>query len=211
LKTEQLVAALVADRAGGARSSTRGLALGLLAGGVISLGLFLAALGPRHDLAAALATWRFDLKIAVLLLALFLAFRLCRALLQPVPVSHPGRYLLPLLAVAVVAVAIELVDVPMTAWPTRLVGRNSMICLSALPALSLAPLVAVLVMARSAAPASPALAGGAAGVLAAACGATLYAFHCFDDSPLFVVTWYSLATLIVVTAGWLAGRKLLRW
>jgi len=79
------------------------------------------------------------------------------------------------------------------------------------PALSLAPLVAVLVMLRSAAPASPALAGAAAGLLSAAAGATLYAFHCFDDSPLFVVTWYTLATVPMVVIGALAGRRLLRW
>ena len=211
MKTEQLLEALVADRATPARPVTRALSIALLVGGVISLALFLAALGPRKDLAAVLMTWRFDLKIVVVLLALVLAFRLCRALSRPVPVSPPGRYLLPLAALAVAAVAIELASVPTGAWGPRLVGSNSLICLTAVPALSLAPLVAVLAMLRSAAPASPALAGAAAGLLAAASGATLYAFHCFDDSPLFVVTWYSLATVIVVAAGWLAGRRLLRW
>ena len=70
---------------------------------------------------------------------------------------------------------------------------------------------AQLAMLRSAAPASPALAGAAAGLLAAASGAALYAFHCFDDSPLFVVTWYTLAALVVMAIGALAGRRLLRW
>ena len=97
------------------------------------------------------------------------------------------------------------------AWRTRLVGSNSLICLTAVPMLSLAPLAVLLVMLRSAAPASPALAGAAAGLLAAASGAALYAFHCFDDSPLFVVTWYTLAALLVVAVGALAGRRLLRW
>lgn len=211
MKTEQLLAALVADRAKPARSPGRGLSLALLAGGVVSLGLFLAALGPRHDLVPALATWRFDFKIVLVVLALVLAFRLCRALSRPVPVPHPGRYLLPLAALAVAGIAVELAGVPMDAWRTRLVGSNSLICLTAVPTLSLAPLVAVLAMLRSAAPASPALAGAAAGLLAAASGAVLYAFHCFDDSPLFVCTWYSLSTLIVMFVGWLAGRRLLSW
>jgi len=211
MKTEQLLAALVADRAAGGRSLTRTLSLGLLAGGVLSLGLFFATLGVRHDFAAAIATWRFDLKIVAMVLALVVAFALCRALGRPVPLLHPGRYLLPLLALAAVAVAIELAVVPMDTWRLRLVGTNSLICLTAVPALSLAPLAAVLAMLRSAAPASPALAGAAAGLLAAATGATLYAFHCFDDSPLFVVTWYSLSAAIVVAIGWAAGRRLLRW
>ena len=50
-----------------------------------------------------------------------------------------------------------------------------------------------------------------AGLLAAACGATLYAFHCFDDSPLFVATWYTLAALPVVIVGAVAGHRLMRW
>ena len=211
MKTEQLVGALVADRTAGARSLTRTLSLALLAGGVISLGLFFATLGPRKDLGPALETWRFDLKLVLVVLALVLAFVLCRALSRPVPVLHPGRYLLPLAVLAVAAIMIELAVAPMDVWWTRLVGSNSLICLAAVPAFSLAPLAVLLAMLRSAAPASPALAGAAAGLLAAASGATLYAFHCFDDSPLFVVTWYTLAALLMVAIGALAGRRLLRW
>ena len=73
------------------------------------------------------------------------------------------------------------------------------------------PLAAVLAILRSGAPASPALAGGAAGLLAAAAAGALYAFHCFDDSPLFVVTWYGLAALLVIALGAVAGHRLLRW
>jgi hypothetical protein len=211
MKTEQLVAALVADRRAGARSLTRTLSLALLAGGMISLGLFFATLGPRKDLAPALETWRFDFKLVLVVLALVLAFFLCRALSRPVPVEYPGRYLLPLAVLAVAAIAIELAVVPIDVWRTRLVGSNSLICLAAVPAFSLAPLAALLAMLRSTAPASPALAGAAAGLLAAASGATLYAFHCFDDSPLFVITWYTVAALFVVAVGALAGGRLLRW
>jgi hypothetical protein len=38
-----------------------------------------------------------------------------------------------------------------------------------------------------------------------------YATNCFDDSPLFVVTWYPLAIGTVTLAGYLSGRWLLRW
>jgi hypothetical protein len=38
-----------------------------------------------------------------------------------------------------------------------------------------------------------------------------YAMNCFDDSPLFVVTWYPLAILTVVSAGYFAGLRYLRW
>ena len=69
MKTDDLVAVLVADRAASGRSFARGLVLALLTGGLLSLGLFFAVLGLREDLAAALATWRFDLKLGLVLLA----------------------------------------------------------------------------------------------------------------------------------------------
>lgn len=211
MKTKDLVAALVADRAASRLSFARGFALAWLAGGVVSLGLFFAVLGLRRDLAAALGTWRFDLKLVLVLLALVLAFGLCRALGRPVAPSHPGRRLLPLAALAAGAIAIELLVVPPASWGTRLVGSNALVCLTAIPLLALAPLATVLAALRSAAPASPTLAGAAAGLLAATAAASLYAFHCFDDSPLFVATWYTLAAIPVVAIGAIAGRRLLRW
>ncbi|WP_348647537.1 NrsF family protein [Rhizobium leguminosarum] len=41
--------------------------------------------------------------------------------------------------------------------------------------------------------------------------ATIYALNCFDDSPLFVATWYPHATALVATAGYFAGNRCLRW
>jgi len=210
MKTEQLIAALVADRTRG-RSLAQRLALAMLGGGLLSLLLFLATLGPRHDLGPALATWRFDLKLILVLLALVLAAGLCRTLARPAVPSHSGRRLSPLLALGAAAVAVELLIVSPAAWGTRLVGSNALICLTAIPMLSLAPLAALLIALRSAAPASPALAGAGAGLLAAESGAILYAFHCFDDSPLFVATWYTPAALLVVAVGTMAGHRLLRW
>ena len=211
MKTEQLVEALVADRAASRKPISVALALGLVLGGVVSLVLFLVDLGVRADIGPALATWRFDLKVALVLVALALAFTLCLECARPEPSGRPMRRLLPLAVLAILAVAVELVIVPRATWVTRLVGTNSLVCLSAIPLLSIAPLAAVLAILRRGAPASPALAGAAAGLLAAASGATLYAFHCFDDSPLFVMTWYSLAALPIVLLGALIGRRLLRW
>ena len=211
MKTEQLVEALVADRAAGRRPISMALAAALALGGAVSIVLFLVDLGVRADIGPALATWRFDLKIAMVLVAFSLAFALCLDCARPDPSGPPMRRLLPLAALAILAVVVELAIVPGTSWGARLVGSNSLICLSAIPLLSIAPLAAVLAILKRGAPASPALAGAAAGLLAATSGATLYAFHCFDDSPLFVVTWYSLAAIPVIAAGALVGRRLLRW
>jgi hypothetical protein len=211
MKTDQLVAALVADGTAGVKPIARSLGLALAAGIVLSLVLFFLTLGIRPDIRPALETWRFDLKIVTALLGLVLAFAVCRDCARPDMPRHPLRRLLLLLVLVVAAVAAELALVPEASWRQRLVGSNSLICLPMVPILSLAPLAAVLWMLRRAAPASPALAGAAAGLVAAFSGATLYAFHCFDDSPLFVATWYSLATLAMVAVGAVAGHRLLRW
>ena len=211
MKTEQLLDALVADRATGPRPIARALVLAVAASVVLSLVIFFVELGVRADIVPALATWRFDLKIVVVLLALVLAVGLCRDCLRPDMSPHPLRRLAPLLALVLTAVAVELATVPLSEWKSRLVGTNALVCLAMIPILSLAPLAASLTMLRRGAPASPALAGAAAGVLAAACGASLYAFHCFDDSPLFVAVWYGLGALPVVALGALAGSRLLRW
>jgi len=47
--------------------------------------------------------------------------------------------------------------------------------------------------------------------LSAGLAATLYASHCTDDSPLFVMTWYSIATALVAAIGAFVGSKVLRF
>jgi hypothetical protein len=211
MKTDQLVAALVTDGAASAKPIGRSLMLALAGGFALSVVVFFLTLGIRPDIGPALETWRFDLKIFMVPLGLVLAFGVCRDCARPDMPRHPLRRLLPLLVLIAAAVAVELVLVPETSWRQRLVGSNMLICLPMVPILSLAPLAALLWMLRRAAPASPVLAGAAAGLVAALSGATLYAFHCFDDSPLFVATWYTLATLFVTAIGAWGGHKLLRW
>ena len=93
----------------------------------------------------------------------------------------------------------------------RLVGSNSRVCMTAIPLLSLPLLSAALIGLRHGAPTRPAVAGAVAGLLSAGLAATLYASHCTDDSPLFVATWYTFATLLVTAIGALAGSKVLRF
>ena len=215
MKTGNLIEALVADsttnRGPGRKPMRNALAVALASGALVSLVVFLMAFGVRTDIATALRTWRFDGKVVLVLIALALAFSLCLSLSRPLVPGRPGLRLLVLAALALVAVVVELALVPHASWKTRLIGSNALICLTVVPILALAPLAAVLAILRTGAPASPTLAGAAAGLLAAAAGAALYAFHCFDDSPLFVVTWYALAAIPVVLLGAFAGRRLLRW
>src|SRR5271170_7814640 len=105
----------------------------------------------------------------------------------------------------------ELLILPESQWMPRLVGHNARFCLTLIPLLSIGPLACLLAALREGAPSRPGLAGAVAGLAASGIAATLYAANCSDDSALFVITWYPIATLIVTTAGYLIGRKLLRW
>jgi hypothetical protein len=211
MKTEQFVASLVADRAGSARPLGRSVSRAVLAGALVSLVIFALEFGPRVDLAAAFATWRFDLKLVLVLASLLAATAACLAMARPVTTARWRWAVLPALLIAAAALGTELAVLPTASWETHLVGSNALVCLTAIPLFALGPLVALLLTMRRAAPASPTLAGAACGVLAAAAAALIYAFHCFDDSPLFVLTWYSLAAIPVVLLGALVGRRLLRW
>jgi hypothetical protein len=100
---------------------------------------------------------------------------------------------------------------PRSLWMVRLVGSNSANCLTLIPLLAMMPLAAFLTVLRHGASFDPGKTGATAGLAAAAIAASFYALNCFDDSPLFVVTWYPLASSIVVAFGYLLGRRILRW
>lgn len=82
--------------------------------------------------------------------------------------------------------------------------------LTLIPVLALGSLACFLLALRQGAPTNPGLAGAIAGLAASGIAATFYATNCTDDSPLFVVVWYSIATAMVVAVGHLAGFRYLR-
>jgi hypothetical protein len=212
VRTSDFIAALAADpipepiRLG--RRVAAALALGLI-GSVVLYALFL---GPRPDIAAAVRTMRFDLKFvdafAFALPSLLLTLRLARPGAEPWSLAVWLLAPLILLAAAVVA---ELVVVPQSEWLARLIGNNAMHCTMMIPMLAVPLLAALIVAMRAGAPMHPSLTGALAGAAAAGVAALLYATNCPDDSPLFVATWYPLATLICAGVGALAGQRFLAW
>ena len=211
MKTDELINALAGDRVL-PPPPERTLLRDLACGAALTLLLFVAVPGVRPDIARALTDPRFILKplltVSLLIGAAGLLSRLAR------PAFSPGLWLKALLVAPVllaVAVAVELCIVPEGRWAARAVGTNALWCLAMIPMLAAAPLVCGLHALRQAAPTRPALAGAVTGLTAGALGATFYAFHCTDDSPLFVAIWYVLAVLIVALVGALAGRRVLRW
>ncbi len=212
MKTSELINAISAD---GVKTPAPGRALmiALVPGVAVAICLFLAALGLRPHLLALLGDWRLPFKVLVAAFSATLSGVLVLRLFRPGDGAIRRAAALLALAPAALAigVGVELITVPSSQWLHRLVGTNSMFCLKTIPFLALAPLIATLVALRNGAPENPALAGAAAGLFSGAIGAALYAMHCPDDSPLFVMVWYSLGVAIVTAIGAILGARLLRW
>jgi hypothetical protein len=212
METDQLIRTLAADNAHRARPVGFVLALALLAAAPVSLVMFFAALGVRPDVMTAMHNPFFDLKFLVTLALAISAIAVSLHLSRPEAALRGWAWLL-VIPVGLLAVGIgcEMMLPQRLPMMTRLVGHNSRICMTAIPLLSLPLLAAALIALRHGAPARPALTGALAGMLSAGLAATLYAAQCTDDSPLFVATWYTIATAMVAATGALAGSKLLRF
>lgn len=178
----------------------------------LAAAMFLVLLGPRPDIAAAAETPRFLLKFVVTMTLAASAFEIARGLSRP---GEGWRVAAPYLAGApallAAALLVELLLVPPGAWPARLVGTNSMVCLTYIPLIGIGPLAVFIVALRHGAPTKPALAGAVAGLLAGGIAATFYAAHCTDDSPLFVATWYPIAVAMLSLIGSVAADRFARW
>ena len=212
MRTSELIAALSADPVPEPIRLGRRVAAALAIGLVGSVALYVLWLGPRPDIAAACRSMRFWLKFvdsfAFALPTLLLTLRLAR------PDAKPRALALWLAAPFILlaaGVVVELLVVPQGEWLSRLTGTTAMHCTITIPMLAAPVLAALIVALRAGAPLHPGLTGALAGAAAAGVGALVYASSCPGDSPLFVATWYPLATLICMGVGALGGRRFLAW
>lgn len=212
MDTERLISALAADNSHRARPVGQVLMLALLAAAPVSLLIFFGEFGVRPDIMTAMKNPFFDLKFAVTLALAISAIAVALHLSRPeASLRGFGWYLLIPAGLLAAGIGGEMMMPQRLPMMTRLVGSNSRICLTVIPALSLPLLIAALIGLRHGAPSRPALSGAIAGLLSAGFAATLYASHCTDDSPLFVATWYTLAVALVAAVGALAGSRVLRY
>lgn len=211
MKTDHLIEMLAQDAPVRGQLSTR-LAGAILAGGVAAAIAFEGFVGIRPDFVSAGQSARFVFKILFVVCFLYIAVGMAMQVGRPD--AQLGRWRIAFAALLLalgIASATELLVTPPGFWTAQLVGRNAAFCLVVIPALALAPLIFLLFALRAGAPSRPGLAGAVAGLTASGIATVLYAAHCPDDSPLFVATWYSLATALVTAAGYVAGLRLLRW
>jgi hypothetical protein len=212
METEQLIRSLAADNPSRARPVGVVLALGLLATAPVTLATFMMVLGVRPDVMTAMHNPFFDLKFVVTLALAITAIVVGLHLSRPEASLRGWGWLL-LIPAGIVALGImsEMMIPQRLPMMTRLIGHNSRLCMTAISVLSLPLLAGALIGLRHGAPSRPALAGALAGLISAGLAATIYAAHCTDDSPLFVATWYSIATAVVTAAGALIGAIVLRF
>jgi hypothetical protein len=214
MRTDELINTLVGDHASqpGPKPVVHGLVIAIIGGLAISLALFSLTLGVRPDIVSALGTWRFDLKLSANLVLVIAATWVAVRLSSPTatPLSAMRALLVPALLL-LGAVVYELVTIPASAWPSRAMGVNGVMCLASIISLSVLPLTVTIYALRRGAPTSPAVQGAVGGLLAGGLGATVFAMHCTNDSPLFVAIWYALAISLMSMFGLVVGRHALRW
>ncbi|MBR0694666.1 NrsF family protein [Bradyrhizobium lablabi] len=212
MDTDQLIRTIAADNAYRGRPVGLALMLALLAAAPISLLMFFTELGVRPDVMTAMGNPFFCLKFAVTLALAISAAAVSLYLSRPESsLSSFGWWLLVPAGILAAGISGEMMMPQRVPMMVRLVGQNSRVCMSAIPAMAMPLLAAALYGLRQGAPARPAVAGAIAGMMSAGLAATLYASHCTDDSPLFVATWYTIATTLVAAIGAFAGARVLRY
>ena len=212
MDTDQLIRTLAADSAYRPRPMWLALTLALVSAAPITIAIFFWRLGVRPDVMTAMHNPFFDLKFAVTLGLAIPSIAISLHLSRPEASLRGWLWLLVIpVGLLVAGIAGEMMLPQRLPMMARLIGSNSRICLTAIPLMSLPLLAAALIGLRHGAPSRPALTGAIAGLLSSGLAATLYASNCTDDSPLFVITWYSIATAMVASIGALAGNRLLRF
>jgi hypothetical protein len=213
MKTDDLVAMLAAG-AGPVepRATTRRYAVAMGWGTAGSLVVMVLLLGIRPDLRQVALEPMFWIKL-VFPLSLAVA-----ALAANTRLSRPGTRLgrVPLaLAMPVVIVWVMAALVLSAAAPGQraalILGTTWDLCPILVGLVSAPSFVAAMWAMRGLAPTRLALAGAAAGLLAGAIGAAVYALHCDEMQAPFLAVWYLLGMLGPAAVGALLGPRLLRW
>src|ERR1700751_5397517 len=171
MDTDQLINTLAADNAHRARPVGFVLGLALRAPAPVSLLMFFAELGVRPDVMTAMHNPFFDLKFAVTLALAAAAIIVSLHLARPEAELRGWVWLFAVPAGLLVAgISGEMMMPQRMPMMTRLVGSNSKVCLSAIPAMSLPLLIASLIGLRHGAPSRPGVAGAIAGMVSAGLG-----------------------------------------
>lgn len=211
MKTDDLVRALVADSQPTRPMATALVGMAMIGAVMVVSAVFLGLVGPRDGLAAALAQPVVAAKSALPLLTCLLALPATVAMMRPERLPRlPRALILPfVLAAGLWGMAFFTVPEELRFAEASRFALTE--CIGLIISLSLPALALALLLLRRGASASPALAGGLAGLTVGSGTATGYSLFCTQDNPLFYVTWYGVAILAVTGIAALIGKRMLRW
>jgi hypothetical protein len=213
MKTDEF-AKLLATGAGPAASGApaRRFAAAMVIGAALSLLIMAGVLGVRATLADDMGLPMFWTKFA------FPAWLAAGAAVAALRLGRPGVRLagvpaalaIPVVALWLVA-GVVLASADASQRPALLLGETWRSCPFNITLLSLPMLAASLWAMKAYAPTRLGWSGAAAGLLAGAGGALVYAFHCPELAAPFLAVWYVLGMAIPTAVGAVAGPRILRW
>lgn len=213
MNTEDLITALAQDtKPVRTWHAAFGLIGALAAGAAAAVTLIAVFIGDPLLGTYSVGVMTFGVKMAftssLLLLSGYLLYQAGRP-------GHEPRKGLPWLAAPFVLVAIlagaALASTPATGTYALIFGSSWQLCLLSVSLLSV-PVYGVLALAfRRLTPTDLKLTGLLAGLAAGSTAALVYALHCPETSPAFLLIWYGLGITIAGLAGRAAGPLLLRW
>ena len=209
--TDDLIARLSADLKPVRRTAMQRLLIGaLLVSGVVAVLAMLMLLGMRPDMETATTTMTYWTKFGYTLALALLGLAATLVLARP-----EGRTRWPWLAGLGLLAALLVLSIAQLAraddMMPLIMGSSILRALTYIPIFALPVLLAALLALRRMAPASPTLAGFAAGIMSGATGAWIYSFACDETGMMFLALWYTLGIVIVGRVGAVLGRFLLRW
>ncbi len=210
---------LIAELSSGLRPVPRGatrtlLRKGLITGAVVTgvVVLFWPSLGPRPDMALAVMTASFWIKLLYTASIASLGFVALDRLSRPDAAKlHWARLLWPPVAALAAIAAMRWAAAPAGDSRAFWMGSSWWQCPAYVAALALPVFVGLMWAMSRLAPTRLGAAGAAAGLVSGATGASIYALHCTETSPGFVLLWYSLGLGAATLLGAAVGPRLLRW
>ena len=212
MKTDDLIAHLSDDLVPAPPHYVgRVLAMGLGLGFLLSAILMLVAMGPRPDLALAMAGGAFWMKLAYTLSFAALGLWLVERLGRSDASARKPTLLLLVPVILLLAVAIVQLMTPGVNRHHLVMGDSWRVCAIDILALSAPVFVTVFWALRKLAPTRLAVAGAGAGLLAGAAGASVYAFHCVEYTAPFILIWYTSGMVVAALIGAGISRWALRW
>jgi hypothetical protein len=213
MKTDALIEALargpIAVRS---HAVERRVAAALGAGALLAIAAMLAALGPRTDLRVAIGEPMFWAKLAYPLLLVLPAAFATTALARPTGRARATMVACGAAMGAMVVAALAMVALaPADARLPLALGHSAAACVLDVAALALPVFALALLALRGCAPTHLRMSGAAAGLLAGATAAAVYAWHCDEMALPFLGLWYTLGMAVPAAIGAALGPRVLRW